>query len=95
MTKVFGLLTIGSGDNFSFTPTFWTNATAPQGNYSATFKLIDLSTANNRTPLGESGTFSFDFQVKPIPEPATTIGLGVVGLLAFSLSRQRKRIGNG
>lgn len=88
------IYTIGSGDDFSFTPTFWTDAAAPQGNYSATLKLIDLGTANNRTPLGESGTFSFDFQVKPIPEPTTTIGLGVVGLLAFSLFRHKKRTAN-
>ncbi|BAZ26967.1 hypothetical protein NIES4073_78810 [Kalymmatonema gypsitolerans NIES-4073] len=88
------IYTIGSGDDFSFTPTFWTDAATPQGNYSATFKLIDLGTANNRTLLGESGTFSFDFQVKPIPEPTTTIGLGVVGLLAFSLFRHKKRTAN-
>ncbi|NJM72626.1 MAG: PEP-CTERM sorting domain-containing protein [Scytonema sp. RU_4_4] len=86
--------TIGSGNNFSFTPTFWTDAAAPQGTYSATFKLVDLGTVNNRTLFGESGTFSFDFQVKPIPEPTATIGLGIFGILAFSLSQQSKRIGN-
>ncbi len=51
------------------------------------------------TLLGESGTFSFDFQVKPIPEPTSTIGLGVVGLIAFSLFRHKKctanRLGSG
>lgn len=88
------IYTIGSGDDFSFTPTFWTDGAASQGNYSATFKLIDLGTGNNRTLLGKSGTFSFDFQAKPIPEPTTTIGLGVVGLLAFSLFRHKKRTAN-
>ncbi|WP_246163108.1 all3515 family Zur-repressed PEP-CTERM protein [Brasilonema sennae] len=88
------IYTVGSSDNFYFNPTFWTNATAPLGTYSATFKLIDNGTTNNRTALGESGTFSFDFKVEKVPEPTTTIGLGVLGVVALSLSRQRKRIGN-
>lgn len=81
---------IGNGDNFSFTPTFWTDAAAPLGTYSATFKLVDLNTDNNRTPFAESGTFSFDFEVRKVPESSAVLGLGIVGLLAVSLSRLQK-----
>ncbi|MCG6138549.1 MAG: all3515 family Zur-repressed PEP-CTERM protein [Nostoc sp. LLA-1] len=78
--------TIGRGDNFAFTPTFWTDATAPVGNYSATFQLVDLS-----SNFQESGTFSFDFQVAKVPEPSTTIGFSLVALLGLSVSRLKKR----
>ncbi|MBD2530726.1 PEP-CTERM sorting domain-containing protein [Nostoc flagelliforme FACHB-838] len=84
------IYTIGSGDNFSFTPTFWTDAAAPLGTYSASFKLVDLGTDNHRIPFKESGTFNFDFEVKAVPESSTVLGLGIVGLLALSLSRLQK-----
>lgn len=83
--------TIGSGDNFSFSPTFWTDATAPLGTYSATFKLVDLGTGNNRTPFQESGTFNVDFRVKAVPEPSNTVSFSLAGLLVFSLYRLKKR----
>lgn len=79
------IYTIGNGDDFSFIPTFWTSKTATPGKYSAKFKLVDLS--NNYL---ESGTFSLDFQVEKVPEPSTTIALGLVGLLTFSLSQLKK-----
>ncbi|AFY47652.1 PEP-CTERM putative exosortase interaction domain-containing protein [Nostoc sp. PCC 7524] len=94
LTALGEIYTIGSGDDFSFTPTFWTNRTAAPGVYSATFKLVDLNTDNNRTPFLESGTFSLDFQVEKVPEPSTTISLGVVGLLALSISHLKKRTVN-
>ncbi|MCC5614446.1 all3515 family Zur-repressed PEP-CTERM protein [Nostoc sp. CHAB 5836] len=84
------IYTIGSGDNFSFTPTFWTDAAAPLGTYSASFKLVDLGNGNNPIPFKDSGTFSFDFEVKAVPESSTVLGLGIVGLLSLSLSRLQK-----
>ncbi|UKO97676.1 all3515 family Zur-repressed PEP-CTERM protein [Nostoc sp. UHCC 0870] len=81
------IYTLGSGDDFSFTPTFWTQKTATPGTYSATFKLVDLSSNNYL----ESGTFSFDFRVEKVPEPSTTIALGFAGLLALSISHLKKR----
>ncbi|MBH8551481.1 PEP-CTERM sorting domain-containing protein [Nostocaceae cyanobacterium CENA357] len=95
LNSVGEIYTIGSGDDFSFIPTFWTNATAPLGNYSATFKLVDLATDNNRTPFGESGTFSFDFEVAKVPEPSNTVALSLVSLLGVSLSRLKKRYVKG
>jgi hypothetical protein len=89
LTQVGDTYTIGSGDNFAFTPTFWTDASAPIGTYSATFRLQDLGTANARTPLGGSGTFSMDYQV--VPEPSSSLGLIAFGLLAFTAKRRLKR----
>ncbi|WP_414575129.1 all3515 family Zur-repressed PEP-CTERM protein [Anabaena sp. CCY 9402-a] len=80
------IYTLGGGDDFSFTPTFWTQKTATPGTYSATFKLVDLS--DNYL---ESGTFSLDFRVEKVPEPSTTIALGFAGLLALSISHLKKR----
>jgi len=61
LTNVGDTYTLGDGDNFAFTPTFWTSATAAPGTYSATFKLKDTSGGN--APFGESGTFHLDFRV--------------------------------
>lgn len=90
LKSVGDIYTIGSGDNFD-TPTFWTEAAAPLGTYSATFKLVDLATGNNRTPFKESGTFSLDFQVKKVPEPSAVLGVGTLGLLLVFLSQLKKR----
>ncbi len=79
LTQAGDIYTIGSDDNFAFTPTFWTDASAAAGTYSATFQLRDLGIANNRSAFGESGTFSLDFQVTPVPEPSPLLGLGVFG----------------
>ncbi|MBW4448787.1 MAG: PEP-CTERM sorting domain-containing protein [Spirirestis rafaelensis WJT71-NPBG6] len=91
LKSVGDIYTIGTSDSFSFTPTFWTDAAAPLGTYSATFKLVDLGSDNNRTAFKESGTFSFDFQVKKVPEPSAIFGLGIIGLLTVSLSQLKKR----
>ncbi|WP_121969939.1 all3515 family Zur-repressed PEP-CTERM protein [Leptolyngbya sp. BC1307] len=79
---------IGEGNDFEeFMPTFWTDAAAPVGNYSATFKLQDISIRENR--LGESGTFTADFQVASVPEPSVSLGLGLLGLVAIAKRRKR------
>ena len=67
-------------DSFSFTPIFWTDATAANAVYSAQFKLVD---ENNL--FGDSGTFEFRFQV--VPEPSTAL-MGALGALAL-LRRKR------
>ncbi len=67
-------------DSFSFTPTFWTDADAAPGDYTAQFKLTDESDT-----FGESGTFEFRFTV--VPEPSSAL-LGAVGALAL-LRRRR------
>jgi hypothetical protein len=51
---------------------------------------VDLGSGNNAIPFKESGTFSFDFEVKTVPESSTVLGLGIVGLLGLSVSRWRK-----
>ncbi len=70
---------IGEGDDFFFLPTFYTAKSAATGQYSATFRLVDLNSNNERTPLAPSGTFSFDFQVEAVPEPSLLLGLGLLG----------------
>jgi len=81
---------IGSGDNFSFTPTFYTDKSAPLGTYTAEFRLVDVNEESGRTPLGSSGRFFLDFQVESVPEPSTLLGLTTLGLLAFFKKHPRK-----
>jgi hypothetical protein len=52
---------LGEGNSLAFFPTFWTEAGAPAGTYSVTFKLVDVRT--DGMPLGESGCFTLDFRV--------------------------------
>lgn len=91
LSQVGDVYTIDSGDDFAFTPTFWTNATAPAGTYSATFRLQDLGSANDHVAFGESGTFSLDFQVEAVPEPSTLLGLGAFSLIALIGKSRLKR----
>jgi hypothetical protein len=63
-------------DSFSFTPTFWTDATAANGVYIAQFKLTDEADL-----FGDSGTFEFRFQVIPEPSTALLSALGAIALL--------------
>ncbi|WP_322743727.1 all3515 family Zur-repressed PEP-CTERM protein [Vasconcelosia minhoensis] len=80
---------IGEGDDFEeFMPVFWTDASAAAGSYSATFRLQDASDREN--PLGESGTFSADFQVASVPEPSILAGLGLLGWVAIAGQRKRR-----
>jgi hypothetical protein len=74
---------LGDGDSFSvFRPTFWTDASANPGTYSATFKLTDENGL-----FGDSGEFRFEFAV--IPEPSSALMLGSMGFC--TLLRRRRR----
>jgi hypothetical protein len=42
-------------------PTYWTHRAAQVGTYSATLKLVDLRSDEER--FGDSGRFTFDFRV--------------------------------
>ena len=66
----------------TFTPTFFTDASATPGVYSASFRLND-----NSGTYGSSGTFHFDFTVAAVPEPASLAAAGLSGLV---LLRRRR-----
>lgn len=77
-------LAVGSESDLPFTPLFWTNGDAAPGQYSAEFKLVDLSGT-----YADSGTINFDFAV--VPEPAAN-GMLCLGLMAIgALARRRQR----
>ena len=82
--------TIGSGDDISFTPTFWTETSASAGTYSASFRLLNLSNTNESS-FRDSGTFNLDFQVTPVPEPPAFLGVGAFALLAFFRKNRLKK----
>jgi len=83
---------IGQGDDFTFTPKFYVDDTAPSTIYSATFRFVDTNDSNGRTPFLPSGTFSFDFQQATIPEPSTLFGLGIVGILSLCSASRKKEL---
>lgn len=66
----------------TFTPTFFADANAAPGVYSASFQLHD-----NNGIYGSSGTFHFDFTVAAVPEPSTAL----LGLVALGLVAARRR----
>ena len=73
---------IGQGDDFSFTPVFYTDADTNSGNYSAEFRLVNPQS----NPLPESGRFQINFQVPTqtqvsTPEPSAIISLISLGLV--------------
>jgi hypothetical protein len=75
---------IGQGDHFSFTPIFYASPSTSDQNYSASFRLIDTNTSNNRTPWLSSGTFSINVQTSAVPEPSNFVGaLAFVGMMGF------------
>lgn len=90
LTEIGDTYTLGSGDDISFTPTFWTDTSASAGTYSATFRLLDLG-SNNDDSFRKSGTFNLDFQVTPVPEPPAFLGVGAFALLAFLRKNKLKR----
>lgn len=61
LANVGDTVAIGSGDDFSFTPVFWTESDAAEGIYSATMRLVDLR-ANGDAFL-PSGQYTFSFSV--------------------------------
>lgn len=90
LTEIGDTYTLSSGDDISFTPTFWTDTSASAGTYSATFRLLDLGTTNDNS-FRESGTFNLDFQVTPVPKPSAFLGVGAFALLAFLRKNRLKR----
>lgn len=84
---------MGTGDYFTFKPTFYVSKSAPIKTYSATFKLLDVS---SQPTFLESGEFTFNFQpIQTIPEPMTILGvstaLGCGTLFKRKLSHQKKK----
>jgi hypothetical protein len=73
-------------DSFSFSPTFWTDASAAPGAYFARFQLTDESET-----YGDSGVFEFRFDVAPIPEPSAFAALAGLATLALAAARRRQR----
>ncbi|MCG5056898.1 MAG: PEP-CTERM sorting domain-containing protein [Limnoraphis sp. WC205] len=73
---------IGTGDYFSFTPTFSVAKDAPNDIYSATFRLLDVTSDSNHTAFLPSGTFTLNF--KPVPEPSTLLGFAGLGLMMLA-----------
>lgn len=88
LTQVGATYTLGSGDDISFTPTFWTDSSASAGTYSATFRLLDLGNTKGGS-FRESGTFNVDFT--PVPEPSAFLGVGAFALLAFFRKNRLKK----
>jgi hypothetical protein len=79
---------IGTSENFSFTPVFWTEGNATPGIYSATMRLVDLRTSGEA--FLPSGAYTFSFSVNPVPEPTSIVLLLGGGLLGVMNLRRRK-----
>jgi len=82
---------LGPGNTFEYKPVYWVDAASAAGTYSASFRLVNLAVTS---PIGDSGTFHFDFAVTPVPEPELyallALGLPLVGWMA-----RRRRTGRG
>lgn len=69
---------LGVGDSLAFDPVFFTSVAEP-ADYSATFRLLDLGTAEGGAAvLGDSGTFNLAFTVVPAPGTALLMGFGLI-----------------
>jgi hypothetical protein len=78
-------IALGSGGiNLDFTPVFVATSST-FADYSATFKLIDTSSANGGNAFGESGQFVFN---SVVPEPTS---LALIGIAGVALLRRRGR----
>jgi MYXO-CTERM domain-containing protein len=93
LQNVGDIFNLGVGDDWSFTPTFWTDAAAAPGTYSAEFRLHDGRATGDA--FGSSGRFHFDFRVNAvaIPEPSTITLLAPAVLGALALRRRRRLSG--
>lgn len=69
---------VGAGTTFRFTPTYWVDATAPVGTYTATLQLVDLNAG--ATGVLPSGLVRFEF-TNAVPEPsaAAILAMPVLG----------------
>ncbi len=72
---------LGLGNNIDFEPVFWADAAAPEGNYSARFRIVDV--LNNAQPSGE-----FVLNLRVVPEPGSAL-LGLIGAAGMLLRRRR------
>lgn len=80
------------GDSFSFTPVFWTDASAAPGVYTAQFKLTDESGG-----FLDSGIFEYRFEVSAsaIPEPSSAALLAGLASLGLRATRRRRAAPSG
>lgn len=83
------LYLLGDGNGFDFVPTFYTDAAAAVGTYTAQFSLVNLG---SNTAVRDGGTFYIDFAVAPpVPEPASWAmllgGLLMLGTVAARRAR--------
>ena len=87
---------IGQGDHFSFTPIFYASPSTSDQNYSASFRLLDTNTSNNRTPWLSSGTFSINVQAKAVPEGSNFLGgltfLGIMGFFRYYKNIKKSKL---
>lgn len=80
-------LELGVGDSLDITPVF---AATSLGNFSATFRLLDLHREDGYRPLLDSGRYEMRFEA--VPEPASMLALGA-GLAAMAWRRRSRRNG--
>lgn len=83
------LYLLGDGNGFDFVPTFYTDAAAAVGTYTAQLSLVNLG---SNTAVRDGGTFYIDFAVAPpVPEPASWAmllgGLLMLGTVAARRAR--------
>lgn len=83
------LYLLGAGNDFDFVPSFYTDAGAAPGTYTAQFSLVNLGSNLN---VRDGGTFHIDFAVAaPVPEPAGWAmllgGLLMVGMVSARRAR--------
>ena len=89
LTNVGDRFTISAdGSSIAFTPVFWADA-GTAGEFSATFKLVDLRTGGDA--LGESGDFVFRLQLQAVPEPASITLVASAALVALGWRTLRAR----